>query len=321
VPAAIVLFVDDALPLEPFAEALAPQLRCRSTVDDGELGDVVAIVTGAVPVGEEVIGRFPALQLVLTCSVGTDHLDLAALERREVAVANTPTYCTEEVAEHALACALAGWRGLWRHARGTREGRWDDTTAGMLRRADRSRLGVVGLGRIGRALARRAAALSIDVVAHDPWVTRSEVPLLGLDELLRTSDAVSLHVPGTPGAAPLLGARELALMQPHAGLVNLARAQLVDLDALVDALDAGRLGWAACDVWPDEPPDPADPRLRCDGLALTPHVGWMSAEADEAWRAEALDALRTLVDDGAGDVARAVRPPHRPDRDARGGDR
>jgi D-3-phosphoglycerate dehydrogenase / 2-oxoglutarate reductase len=321
VPAPIVLFVDDALPLEPFAEALAPQLRCSSTVDDGEVGDVVAIVTGAVPVGEQVIDRFPALRLLLTCSVGTDHLDLAALEGRGVAAANTPTYCTEEVAEHALACVLAGWRGLWRHARATREGRWDDTTAGMLRRADRSRLGIVGLGRIGRALARLAAALSIDVVAHDPWVTRSEVPLLALDELLRTSDAVSLHVPGARGGPPLIGARELALMVPHAGLVNVSRAQLVDLDALVEALDAGRLGWAAWDVWPDEPPHPADPRLRCDGLAVTPHVGWMSSEADDAWRAEALDVLRTLVDDDAGDVARAVRPPHRPGRHARGGDR
>jgi D-3-phosphoglycerate dehydrogenase len=147
------------------------------------------------------------------------------------------------------------------------------------------------------------------------------VPLLALDELLRTSDAVSLHVPGTPGGPPLIGARELALMPPHAGLVNVSRAQLVDLDAVVEALDAGRLGWAAWDVWPDEPPDPADPRLCCDGLALTPHVGWMSSEADEAWRAEALDVLRTLLDDGARDVARAVRSPHRPGRVARGGDR
>jgi D-3-phosphoglycerate dehydrogenase len=291
----IVLFVDGGLAMEPFAEALAPRLLCRSSVDEAEVGQVVAIVTGAVPVGEELIARFPSLRLVLTCSVGTDHLDLAALEQRGIVAANTPTYCTEEVAEHALACVLAGWRGLWHHARATRDGRWDDTTAGMLRRADRSRLGIVGLGRIGRALADRAAALSIDVVAHDPLVTDSDVALLALDELLRTSDAVSLHVPGTQGEPPLLSARELALMQPHAGLVNVSRAQLVDLDALVEALDTGRLGWAAWDVWPQEPPDPADPRLRCDRLALTPHVGWMSSEADEAWRAEALDVLRTLL--------------------------
>jgi D-3-phosphoglycerate dehydrogenase len=292
VAAPIALFVDDALALEPFAAALAPQLRCAASVGDEHAGDVIAVVTGAVPVGEDLVARFAALRLVLTCSVGTDHLDLAALERRGIAVANTPTYCTEEVAEHALACVLAGWRGLWRHARATRDGGWDQDAAGMLRRADRSRLGIVGLGRIGRALARRAAALSIDVVAHDPWAQDAGV---ALDDLLRTSDAVSLHVPGTPGAPPLLGARELALMQPHAGLVNVSRAQLVDLDALVDALDARRLAWAAWDVWPQEPPDPGDPRLRCDGLAITPHVGWMSAEADDAWRAEALDVLRTLL--------------------------
>ena len=295
-PPPIVLFIDDAFAMEPFAEALEPRLRCRSAVDGGAAGEVAAIVTGAVPVDEELVARFRALRLVLTCSVGTDHLDLAALDRRGLVVCNTPTYCTEEVAEHALACVLAGWRGLWRHARATRAGRWDGAAAGMLRRADRSRLGLVGLGRIGRSLASRATALSIDVVAHDPWATEPGVPLLALDELLRTSDAVSLHIPATPGQPPLLGARELGLMQPHAGVVNVSRAQLVDLDALVTALDAGRLGWAAWDVWPREPPDPADPRLRCDGLAITPHVGWMSSDAEEAWRAEALDVLGTLVD-------------------------
>jgi D-3-phosphoglycerate dehydrogenase len=294
VPAPIALFVDDALEIGPFARALAPRLRCLSAVGDEEAGDVAALVTGAAPVGEELAARFPALRLVLTCSVGTDHLDLAALERRGVAVANTPTYCTVEVAEHALACVLAGWRGLWRHARAARAGAWDTTAAGMLRRADRSRLGIVGLGRIGRAVAARAAALSIDVVGHDPWAAEDDVALVELDELLRTSDAVSLHIPGSPGAPALLGARELGLMAPHAGLVNVSRASLVDLDALVTALDAGRLGWAAWDVWPDEPPDPTDPRLRCDRLAVTPHVGWMSAEADDAWRQEALDVLRTV---------------------------
>src|SRR5258707_14821046 len=110
----IALFIDRAFPMEPFATALAPALDCREHVAAQDAGAVVALVTGAPPVGAAEVARYPNLRLVLTCSIGTDHLDLDALRARGIAVANTPTYCTEEVAEHALACVLGGWRGLWR---------------------------------------------------------------------------------------------------------------------------------------------------------------------------------------------------------------
>jgi D-3-phosphoglycerate dehydrogenase / 2-oxoglutarate reductase len=290
----IVLFVDRGFEMAPIAAGLPPALACRERVSEDEAGDVVAIVTGAVPIGAAEAAPYPNLRLVLTCSVGTDHLDVAALEAGGVAVANTPSYCTEEVAEHALACVLGGWRGLWSLGDSVRAGEWDYAAAGTLRRFDRSRLGIVGLGRIGRALARRARALGIDVVAHDPVTTGDEeVAMVALGELLATSDAVSLHVPG--GERPLLGAAEIAAMRPHAILVNLARPDVVDLDAVVAALRAGRLGGAAWDVWPREPPAPDDPRLRTPGLLVTPHAAWFSAQADEAYRAEAVDALRKAL--------------------------
>lgn len=304
-PTPIVLFVDRGFPMAPFAAALAPALSCRTSVGPGEEDDVVAMVTGSPRIGEAEVAPYANLRLVLTCSIGTDHLDLDALRARGIVVANTPTYCTEEVAEHALACVLAGLRGLWRLDTSVRDGTWDYAAAGTLKRFADARLGIVGLGRIGRALAGKARALGVDVVACDPAVTDAGgIPLLALDELLATSDAVSLHAPG--GGGPLLGAAELARMRSDAVLVNLARPDLVDLDAMVAALHAGRLGSAAWDVWPQEPPDPADPRLRAPGLVVFPHAAWYSARADRAYVDEAVTVLRDVLVTGREPASRVA---------------
>lgn len=300
----IVLFVDRALPLAPFTEALAGELDCRDSVDAAEAERVVALVTASEPVGADEVRPFAGLRVVLTCSTGTDHLDVAELARRGVTVASTPTYCSDEVADHALACVLAGWRGLWTLGADVRAGAWEPET--MLRRFDAQRLGVVGLGRIGMRLAHRARLLGIDVVGCDPVVAAGaeDVPRVTLDELLSTSDAVSLHLPARPGSPPLLGQREIARLKPGALLVNLARAALVDVDAVVAALESGALGGAAFDVWTEEPPAADDPRLRTRGLLVTPHVGWSSPQADGAWRGEAIDALRAALAGPHGPAAR-----------------
>jgi D-3-phosphoglycerate dehydrogenase len=301
------VFIDRGFPVEPFAQPLSGTLDCRERVSEGEKERVVALVTGAEPIGAEEVAPFPNLRIVLTCSIGVDHLDVAELRRRGLTVANTPSYCTEEVADHALACLLAGWRGLWRLGEDVRTGRWEPGT--RLRRFDAQRLGIVGLGRIGAALARRALVLGIEVVAFDPAVATPPpgVTLVGFEELLTTSDAVSLHLPGRSGAPPLLGRRELSLMRPDALLLNLARASIVDLDAVVEALESGALAGAAFDVWPTEPPTPDDPRLHTPGLLVTPHVGWSSEQAEEAYRAEAIEALRAALARPSYEVAGGAR--------------
>jgi len=298
--APIVLFIDRGFEAAPFAAALAGELDCRESVTAGEHRDVVALVTGLVPVGAADAERFPALRAVVSCGVGSDHLDLAELRGRAVVVCNTPTYCTDEVADHALACVLAGWRGLWRLADDVRSGGWDCNAIGLLRRVDESRLGIVGLGRIGSSLARKARALGIDVLAHDPAPSAREpgVAMVSLDELLRVCDAVSLHTPATAGAPPILGSAELALLRPGAVLVNLSRAALVDLDALLLALRSGALGGAAMDVWPQEPPAAGDVRLQTPGLLVTPHAAWSSERANGAYREEALASLRAVLLEG-----------------------
>jgi D-3-phosphoglycerate dehydrogenase / 2-oxoglutarate reductase len=303
----IALFIDRGFPVEPFEQPLDGELECRQQVADDERERVVALVTGAEPVGAEQVAPFPNLRVVLTCSIGVDHLDVDALGRRGLRVANTPGYCTEEVADHALACLLAGWRGLWSLGQDVRDGRWEPGT--RLRRFDAQRLGIVGLGRIGAALARRALALGIEVVGFDRGVLESPpgVVAVGFEELLASSDAVSLHIPGTPGAPPLLGRRELSLMRPEALLLNLARASVVDLDAVVEALTSGALAGAAFDVWPTEPPAPDDSRLETRGLLVTPHVGWSSEQADQAYRTEAIEALRTALAQPPFEVAREAR--------------
>lgn len=281
--------------MAPFAEALAGELECRDSIDSAHADRVVALVTASEPVGADEVRGFAWLRVVVTCSTGTDHLDVPELTRRGLTIANTPTYCSDEVADHALACVLAGWRGLWTLGADVRAGSWEPET--MLRRFDAQRLGVVGLGRIGVRLAQRARALGIDVVGSDPVVAAGseDVPRVPLDELLSTADAVSLHLPGRPGSPPLLGAQQIARMKPGALLVNLARASLVDVDAAVAALESGALGGAAFDVWTAEPPAADDPRLRTRGLLVTPHVGWSSPQADAAWRDEAIDALKAAL--------------------------
>jgi phosphoglycerate dehydrogenase-like enzyme len=293
----IALFVDRGFPVEPFAQELAGEIDCRAEVGPEELSDVVAIVTGTPPVGVADVAPYPNLRLVLTCTIGTDHLDVAGLRGRGLVVANTPTYCTQDVAEHALACALAGLRGLPRLDAAVRAGTWDYAAAGVPLRFADATLGIVGLGRIGTALASLARAVGMTVVAHDPYAPEGDVALLSLDDLLARSDVVSLHAPG--GGGVVLGPAQLARMKPTAILLNLARPDLVDLDAMVAALRAGRLGGAAWDVWPDEPADPADPRLQAPGLIVTPHAAWHSARADQAYRDEAIGVLRDVLVSGS----------------------
>jgi D-3-phosphoglycerate dehydrogenase len=241
--------------------------------------DVVALfaIPGR-PVDEAEMTALPALRVVGTPSVGFDHVDVDAASRRGVAVVSVPDYCTDEVADHTLALLLALLRGIVELDRIVAIGGWDSKAAGRLRTLRGLRVGIVGLGRIGSAVATRLLALGADVWANDVApIAREGVRPARLDELLAESDAVTLHVPLTPETRGMIGREQIASMRPGSLLVNTARGAVVDVDAVLDALQSGALGGAALDVLPQEPP-PVAPLA--PNLVLTPHAAYYSPEAE-----------------------------------------
>ncbi|MEO8290097.1 MAG: C-terminal binding protein [Gaiellaceae bacterium] len=263
--------------------------------------DVAGLLVGPdQQVGAAELERLPALQVVATCSVGYDHVDVGAATARGIWVCNVPDYCVDEMADSSLALLLALLRGVVALDRGVRAGGWDHTVAGPLRRLRGTRLGIVGFGRIGRALAVRASALGFEVWATDSDVPDEEITAAGvraatLEELLGACEAISLHVPLTPGTHGLIGAAELALLPRGAVLVNTARAALVDMDAVLGCLETGQLGGAGFDVLPVEPPTEAAPAPEAPTLIVTPHAAWYSPETEEAAYLRPIVAVREAL--------------------------
>jgi D-3-phosphoglycerate dehydrogenase len=253
------LLLDERYPrelLEGFEVVTAPQ------------EDIVAVLTlPEHPVGPELCERLPALRVVGTASVGFDHI--AAPDG--VRVVSVPDYCTEEVADHTLALIYALLRGVVAF----QSLPWDAKAAGPLRTLRGLRVGIVGLGRIGSAVASRVQALGAEVLAHDIRPVDGGVTL---DELLGAADVVSLHVPLDRSTRGLIGRDEIAATKPGALLVNTSRGRVLDLDAVLDALRAGRLAGAALDVLPIEPP-PVRPVA--PNLIVTPHAAYYSPESAE----------------------------------------
>jgi D-3-phosphoglycerate dehydrogenase len=285
--------------------------RARAVLESSEIAvetsappwrgdDVVGLVSWA-PVTASDLERLGSLRVVATPSVGVDHVDVETATRRGVWVCHVPDYCVDEMADHALALLLALVRGVVELDRSVRAGVWSASAAGALQRVSDVRLGVIGLGRIGRALASRARALNMDVAAHDPFVRQHEIAgegvrPLGLEELLRASSAISVHVPLTEETRGLIGARELALLPKGAFVVNVSRAGLVDTLALLEALESGHLGGVALDVLEIEPPTPASPAPTAPRLVVNPHAGWYSERAEELVDRRAAESVLDVLE-------------------------
>lgn len=257
----------------------AAELTAFEVVEEPQ-EDVVAVLTmPGAPVGEELMAQLPALRVIGTATVGFDHVDLEAAERQGVAVVSVPDYCTQEVADHTLALVYALMRGVVELDRRVARGEWDAKAAGPLRTLAGLRVGIVGLGRIGNAVGTRLLALGAEVWATDVLpVARDGVRFVELDELLTECDVVTLHVPLTEETRGLLRRSAIASMRTGALLVNTSRGGVVDVGAVLEALRAGRLGGAALDVLPQEPP-PAAPVA--PNLIVTPHAAYYSEASEE----------------------------------------
>jgi D-3-phosphoglycerate dehydrogenase / 2-oxoglutarate reductase len=260
------------------------------------------VLTQFAPLTARVIAAMDRARLIVRYGIGVDNVDLDAARARGIAVCNVPAYCIDEVADHTLALLLDATRRIAANGRLVREGGW-----GLAVPLDRMKslrdltVGVVGFGRIGRAVSDRLRGFGCRVVAHDPNVPAPDFAARGvasasLETLLAESDAVTLHCPSTPGTRHLINRDSIARMKPGAILINVARGDVVETSALVDAIRDGRIAAAGLDVAETEPL-PADSPLRAlDGVLVTSHIASASAKA-----------VRTLRESAAGAIARAIR--------------
>jgi lactate dehydrogenase-like 2-hydroxyacid dehydrogenase len=259
------------------------------------------ICSNLVSIGQGELDALPNLRVLSGYGVGFDRFDVAAANERHVAVCNTPGVLSDAVADLTMGLILAASRGIVSGARYVLEGEWQPGAALPPLGFDVSgkTLGIVGFGRIGRATARRAQAFGMQVCFFD-LVREVEGDLAActyydLDDLLASSDILSLHVDLNERTHHLIGARELALMKPTAWLVNTARGGIVDQAALTDALRDGTIAGAALDVLETEPPDPADPLLQLPNAIILPHVGSATIETRRAMLDLAVDNLIAVV--------------------------
>ena len=247
---------------------------------------------------EAQFAQLAKLGLIATCSVGTDAIDLVAARERGIVVSNQPGVNAPFVAEHMFGLMFAVAKQAAAQTAALRSGQWLLPTNVMLQG---KRLGIVGAGAIGTEMARLGRAIGMDVAAwtFNPSPDRAKalgVDFVSLQELLETSDVISLHVRLSPDSTGLIGATELARMKPTAILLNGARADVVDNAALVEALDGGRLFGAGIDVFSQEPAPADDPILSCARAVLTPHAADQTPEAVMATNEAAVDNIIAFLE-------------------------
>lgn len=240
------------------------------------------LVRSATRVDAEALGRAPRLKVVARAGVGLDNVDVRAATANGVMVVNAPTSNIVSAAEHAMALLLAVARRVSAADASLRAGEWRRSAFNGVELAGKT-VGVLGLGRIGQLFAQRVAAFGVELIAYDPYVALARAAQLGIElvdlpELLRRSDAMSIHLPKTDETLGLIGAAELAMTKRGVLIVNAARGGLVDEDALADAIRSGQVGGAGIDVFAHEPCT-SSPLFELPGVVVTPHLGASTEEA------------------------------------------
>jgi D-3-phosphoglycerate dehydrogenase len=255
--------------------------------------------TYAGPITEADMAQMPKCRIIARYGIGVDTIDLEAATRAGIIVTNNPTYCIEEVAEHAMALLLACARKVAFYDRKVREGRWELPPGKPIFRLAGSTIGLVGFGNIARQVAVRAAAFGMKVLYADPFVKEGQFREPGkkieLDALLAESDYVSLHPPLTPQTRRMMSDDAFGKMKKTAFVVNCARGPVIDTDALVRALDAKQIAGCALDTTDPEPlPDPHPLRGR-DNVIVNPHAAWYSEQAMVGLQAGAPGEVRRVL--------------------------
>ena len=265
--------------------------------------DARIVLTNKTVLAAETLAQLPRLQFIGVLATGYNVVDVEAARRRGVTVANVPDYGSRSVAQMALAHLLNLANRVGHHAGTVAEGRWSKCPDFCywdypLVELDGLQIGIVGLGRIGRTMAQLCAALGMNVVGYDPQSPAdlaAYVKLVSLDELFRTSDAISLHCPLTPETRELVNRERLMQMKPTAVLINTSRGPLIDERALADALSANRIAGAGLDVLAIEPPVGDNPLFQAKNCFVTPHISWATKAARQRLLDIAVENVRAFL--------------------------
>jgi D-3-phosphoglycerate dehydrogenase len=307
-PRPVIAVTDSPFPsLDPVKAALAKldcEIRMAKSASAADIIEVAhdadAIVVCYAQITGEIVGALNRCKVIGRTGLGVDNIDVPAASARGIVVTYVPDYCLREVSDHTMALLLALARKIPRSNALVQSGRWEMPAVAPLRRIAGQTLGLIGFGNIPRAVAPKAKAFGLKVLAHDPYVAEDALASLGVegvsfDDLLARSDFISVHAPLTPATRGLVNAAAFAKMKKGALIVNTARGPLIDEPALIAALDSGHLGGAALDVVATEPLAKDSPLLHRDNVILTPHTAFYSVEA--------LEELQTKC---ASDVARVL---------------
>ena len=294
--------------------------HCESEAElKAAVADADAVITQFARLSAPVVAAMTRARAIVRYGIGVDNVDLDAARQHGIPVANIPDYCIDEVADHTLSFILAMTRQVVTHTADLRAGHWRLAVPviGMKVLRDQT-VGLVGFGRIGREVVARLLAFKCRVLVYDPMVPEAEIQRLGalsvpLTQLLAESDIVSLHCPSTPATRHIIGPAALAAMKPGALLVNVARGDLVDTNALLDALQSGHLGAAALDVFDPEPLPLAHALRTLPNVVIAPHIASVSVTAVQALRqgaiARAVAAVRGQLPDNVVNQITAPRFP------------
>lgn len=277
--------------------------HCQTAAELIELvADAEHVITQFARLDASVIGAMQRANIIVRYGIGVDNVDLSAAAAKRIPVCNVPDYCIDEVADHTLAFILSTTRQVMANCLGVRRGQWRLATALHEMRTLRDlTVGIVGLGRIGRAVARRLAPFGCRVLAYDPVLAADDIRAAGcvaasFDELVSTSDVVTLHCPSTPQTRQLFNSETFSRLKSGAIFVNVGRGDLVESAALVAALREGRLSAAGLDVFDPEPIPSDSPLLAMENVIVSSHIASASVKA-----------ARKLRETAANLVARAVR--------------
>lgn len=300
-------FVNEELSiLQPYADVeIAPSIREKQLVELATNVELIMVVYGKIT--SRIIQSATRLKGIVRYGIGIDNIDLEAASKKKIPVANVPDYAIETVADHAMALVLSLARRIIEADKAMRSRSWGNWTSPSptYRGVDLSgkTMGIVGIGRIGRAMAKRAFAFDMEVLAYDPYVSVEEasklnIQLVNLDELLLRSDFISLHAPLTKETRYLIDDKEIRKMKRTSFLINTSRGGLINTHALAKAVKENSIAGAALDVYPTEPPELGDPLLHLERVVLTPHIAWCTEEAVRRLEMTAVQHAITLLQGG-----------------------